>query len=258
MRRRSPQATDVASGPTAATKIDSLRRGLDLLRQLDAGDSALLAREMAERANLPEATTLRLLRTLVAGGFLREVAGGERFEPDVGCLTLGHSMLTSLVVVSALGPHLQATAQKLRLDSVLVSLDGTQAIVLRHEGDSLRRLADLDAGAQLPLARSASGRALLWSLPGGLQSQIFAVLRKEFATNLAGIYRGFQEIEERGWCSSSDGLTGVAAIAAPIPVPGDHPPLAVALKTRGTIAPEAANSLLELVDEAKRYLREAG
>ena len=68
----------VNAGPSAATPVQSLVRGLAVIRVFDAENAQLTLSDVARRAELTRATARRVLHTLVDLGYV--ATDGRRFS----------------------------------------------------------------------------------------------------------------------------------------------------------------------------------
>jgi DNA-binding IclR family transcriptional regulator len=217
MRRRTANA---APAPPASTAVDSLQRGLEALRCFQPGEDVLGVAELALRLELPRATTLRLLTTLEAHGFLRRMPGSDLFGLNVGCLFVGQAFLGSSALVRKARPALQNLANRFNLHVVLCVPAREQMLVLVHVNGKSANPLPLGAGLSLPVATTAIGCAWLWSQRPVIQGDWIAHLRDDAGaqggpTQVAKIYQAFHDIERDGVCTSSDGWRkGVAMMAS--------------------------------------------
>lgn len=241
-RRSTPLAPVLAPGPTG--EVDSLKRGLELLRQFTIDRTTLSLEEIAARTGVPRPTVQRLAGTLGAFGFLRAVPGTDRFEPDVGCLALGHAVRIALPLFQAAHPLLQEFAVRERTKVRLTVRDRLQALSLDSAGGE-------QVGALSPLASCAAGHAMLWATEAPLQGELLRRIREESPTALGTIYKSFQQLEECGACrfgepiatATSITLAGdVAAYAIEAPVVKAESLVALAAEIRARVQSEGTGT----------------
>ena len=92
--------------------MQSLERGLAVLRAFSSDAASLTLSDVARRAGITRATSRRLLHTFEALGYMR--SDGRHFELTPKVLDLGYAYLSSLqlpVPVSLSGVRLGATSQ---------------------------------------------------------------------------------------------------------------------------------------------------
>lgn len=117
MRRRNLTSDALETG-----SINSLRRGLEVLRCFGPGDQSLTAADVAWRLGIPKATALQLLATLTSAGFLRAGKRPEAFGLYAECLLLGHAFLSSSALARKARPVLQAFADRFNVHAMLSTL----------------------------------------------------------------------------------------------------------------------------------------
>ncbi len=244
MRRRTSLP---ATLPATATAVDSLQRGLEALRCFQPGEDVLGAAELASRLDLPRNTTLRLLLTLEAHGFLRRLPGTDEFSLDVECLFVGQALLGSSLLVRRSRPVLQTFADRFKVHALLCVSERLEMLVLQHASGSSARPLPLGAGLSLPVATTALGCAWLWTQPPAVQGEWLARLREHApdaggSSQAAKIYQAFHDIEKGGTClSQDDWRKGVAMIATPL-VMRDGSTAAIGFVSTGTVPGQAAFS----------------
>src|ERR1035437_8242530 len=94
------------SNPLAAqpVEVDSLRRGLEILRCFRAGEKSLLLADIVVRTKIPRLTAQKLRNTLTAQHFMRYLPEFDRYEPDVSCFVVGHALRASLPIIRVARP----------------------------------------------------------------------------------------------------------------------------------------------------------
>ena len=122
-------------------------------------EEPLTSSEVARRLRVPRTTALRILMTLCEQGLLSRHGNG--FMPGSKLFRLGIRALSSLRLRKFGTPILQQLAQRTGETTQLVTLSGTQALVLDVcEGPRLVRIAQ-GPGALLPLHCTAAGKVML-------------------------------------------------------------------------------------------------
>ena len=163
------EAAVEASAGDSTEFVQSLERGLSVIRAFDAEHSRLTLSEVAAATGLSRAAARRFLHTLVHLGYMR-TAGG-RFELRPKILELGYAYLSSLTLPEVAMPHLEELVEEVHESSSVSELDGERRRLHRprphqadHDGDDLRRhpfprLRDVDGpGAARRPARAVAGR----------------------------------------------------------------------------------------------------
>lgn len=252
MRKRT--ATAAQHAPTA--RVDTLLRGLEVLRGFRVGESALRAAEIAQRIGVPATTTVRLLASLAGQGFLQQVPGTDAYRPHVACLVVGHALLRGMPEARIARPLMQEFADRFDAHVVLGVRERLDMLSLVHCAGAAAPPAALSVGTALPMGNTALGRAWLWSQPATAQSELMRSIRdqqaEQGARTAAAIYRAFQELEERGFCVSfGEWQRDLCGAAVPIARP-NLPHLAMACKFNST--QQAPAALVETIGPALREL----
>jgi IclR family pca regulon transcriptional regulator len=92
--------------------VQSLERGLAVLRCFDADNAELTLAEVARRAGLTRATARRLLLTLVDLGYV--AADGKRFSLTPQVLDIGYAYISSLNIEQIAQPFLETLSEQLQ------------------------------------------------------------------------------------------------------------------------------------------------
>lgn len=141
-------------------RIESLAKGLSVLRLFDESTVTLKLREICDLTGIPMPTAFRIVATLEEGGFLdRTPDGGLR--PGVSVLTLGSSALrgSSLVQVGEkpLRDLAAATGETVNLGVLL----GDQVLYLSRLRNADLVTANVQVGSTLPAVYTSMGKLLL-------------------------------------------------------------------------------------------------
>ncbi|NEM92264.1 IclR family transcriptional regulator [Galbitalea soli] len=144
-------------------RIESLAKGLSILRLFDENAVSLKLREICDRTGIPMPTAFRIVSTLEEGGFLDRTADGS-FRPGVSVLTLGSAALrgSSLVQVSEkiLADLAAATGETVNLGVLL----GDQVLYLARLRNADLVTANVQVGSTLPAVYTSMGKLLLATL----------------------------------------------------------------------------------------------
>ncbi|WP_153949622.1 helix-turn-helix domain-containing protein [Cupriavidus sp. U2] len=212
-------------GPQDQGQVDSLQRGLEVLRLFDSRHKHLSASEIAAKLGLTRATTLKLLSTLTSANFLRFDSQRDAFEPHVACLALGRAARRGLEVVRVAAPLMRQLTEVAGVQLYLSTRDRLHMLVLEHCTPPGQEESTLGTGARLPIAPSASGRAYLWAQKPAQQAELIELLKAANQESvyrfMPGVYAAFQELEEQGWCFVPSPITHESnSIAAPVHLRG--------------------------------------
>lgn len=201
------------------THVQSLERGLAVLRAFSAGDSSLSISEVAERTGLSRATARRLLLTLHDLGYV--TAAKREFTLSPRVLDLAQPFVSNNPWDWA-RPYLQSLTDRLGESASIAVLDGSEILyVARTPTRRLMTLA-VAVGSRLPAHATSKGRVLLAFLPEAELEAFFhrsAIARYTDRTvideqELRGI---LAEVRSQGWAIVDQQLEeGLCSVAAPI------------------------------------------
>ena len=110
--------------------VQSLQRGLAVIRAFDAERPALSLSEVARATGLARAAARRFLLTLVELGYVRFDGRLFRLSPRV--LELGRPYLDGLTLPEVAEPHLRELVAAVRESATVAVLDGTDIVYVAH------------------------------------------------------------------------------------------------------------------------------
>lgn len=193
-------------------------RLLSLLGAFDAEHESLSLSELSRRTGLPTATTLRLIRELVAWGALVRSPGGS-YEIglriwDIGLLAPMPSRLRHLA-----SPFLQDVFRATRATVHLAVRDGRTALYLdRLSGSETVPISHV--GARLPLYTTGVGKVLLAHAPSDVVSSVLSALTPVTAftiTDPSRLERQLRDVRDEGYAETRDEMsTGASSLAVPV------------------------------------------
>ncbi|MEV0087172.1 IclR family transcriptional regulator [Saccharopolyspora sp. NPDC050642] len=197
----------------------SLERAIDVLEVLDASRHALRLSDIARRAELPVATTQRILNVLEARGRVERDATGYR--PGVGLIFGAHAYLTSSPLLAAARPVLQDLAAETGLTASLFKRIGWSRVVLARVDGARPLRYELPIGERLPLHLGA-GKALVANMgPEELQqflAQLSDLTRADGTTiDHDEFLSDLKQIRDLGYSQArNEREPGMASVAAPV------------------------------------------
>lgn len=216
----------------AARGMQTVQRGMDVLRAFRCERMALSNSELVRRTGFSKATVSRMTSTFVQLGFLRHVPGGRQFELATGPLSIGHAFTEASPLLEKARPFMQDLADRLNVSVALAT--GNQLEMLYIGYCTGKRIATLrlGVGSLLPMGVTAIGRAYLWQLAPAEQQRQIAALRQAAGSKgdamEKGIRQGFAEIESTGTCFAVGGYQRDAyGIAAPVCIGVERLPMAL-------------------------------
>jgi IclR family transcriptional regulator, pca regulon regulatory protein len=150
--------------------VQSLERGLAVLRVFSADAPALTLSEVARRAGVTRATSRRLLHTLVALGYVR--SDGRLFELTPKVLDLGYAFLSSLQLPDIAQPFMEQLSERVRESVSVAVLDGHEIVYVARVPTNHIMSISLGLGSRLPAVSTSMGRVLLADLPATARDRV--------------------------------------------------------------------------------------
>lgn len=202
-----------------ADHVQSLERGIAVLRSFDAAHSHQSLSEVAKRTGLTRATARRLLLTLSTLGYAS--SDGRTFTLTPSVLDLGYAYLSSLNIQQIAQPFLESLSEELHESSSISVLDGDDVVYVARVPTSRIMTIALGIGTRLPAHCTSMGRVLLAELePDDLEARLPTTIeaRTDLTITDAGELRAeLARIRSQGWALVDQELeTGLRSIAAPL------------------------------------------
>ena len=200
--------------------VQSLARGLAVIRAFDEEHSELTLSEVARITDLPRAVARRFLHTLVELGYMR--TDGRRFALRPKILELGYAYLSSLTLPEIAMPHLEQLVEKVHESSSVSVLDGDEVVYVARVPTKRIMTVAISVGTRFPAFATSMGRVLLanqsqeW-LDGYFASTELRALTRHTISEPARLRRELTRIREQGWALVDQELEeGLRSLAAPI------------------------------------------
>lgn len=239
-------------------KIAALDKGLRVLACFTPNRRTLGVSEVGRLTRIPTSTCFRILRTLEASGFVKQLNDGP-FTPSAAVLKLGFAALQGNEVVEATRPSLRDLQRRTRETCSLAVLSGTDIIyLLRYKSDAYI-IGNVVAGSILPAAYTAMGKMLLACLEDAdldvLLSRIDLGAHHLGPNAILDLNELRSELlltRERGWAEQNEEVAhGLRSIAVPV-MSLDGPAGAIGVSVEAAQWPEQ-----RMIDELLPPLRVA-
>ena len=236
--------------------VQSLARGLAVIRAFDAEHPELALSEVARRTDMPPAAARRFLRTLEALGYVR--ASGRIFALTPRVLELGFSYLSALSLPETMQPHLERLSRAVQESVSAAVLAGTEIVYVARVPTRRIMTVGITIGTRFPAHATSMGRVLLASLP---EEAVASVLAQDPPRALTGrtivdtddLLAELGRVKEQGWALVDGELEiGLRSVAVPVHGRDGSVVAAVNVSTSAT-----RDSLEELRDRHLPLLREA-
>lgn len=200
--------------------VNSLARGLEVIRVFNRHAPRMTLSEVAEVAGMSRATARRFLLTLVREGYME--TDGKYFQLRPKILELGFSALSSMDIFDAAQPIMDELSQRLQESVFVAVLDEDDVIyVARATPDRVVNVG-INIGNRVPAYYVSTGRMLLASLPDEkLHSYInrakLTKVTPNTVTTKVKLRNLIEEARLQGWCSADQEFEiGLRSISVPV------------------------------------------
>lgn len=139
--------------------VQSLERGLAVIRAFSAAHPRMTLSEVARHTGMTRATARRFLITLEALGYVASDGNSFALRPRV--LQLGYAYLSSFSVAEIAQGHLEALADQLHESCSASVLDGEDVVYIARSSTNRIMTIGLSVGTRLPAYCTSMGRVLL-------------------------------------------------------------------------------------------------
>lgn len=200
--------------------MQSLERGLEVIRALSVPGPGRTLSDVARDTGLTRASARRFLLTLEDLGYVRSENRHFVLTPRV--LDLGYAFLSSLTLPQIAQPHLRELVEQVHESSSVSVLDGFDVVYVAREPTQRIMTVAIAVGTRFPAHATSMGRVLLAGLSEGELAAFLATaeLRALTPATLADPARLAAEVARvraRGWALVDQELeAGLRSVAAPI------------------------------------------
>ena len=221
-RQESGPASDADAGLAARSSdfVQSLDRGLAVIRAFGPDRERLSLSEVARATGLTRAAARRFLLTLVKLGYVRN--DGREFSLRPRVLELGYAYLSGLALPEVAAPHMEELVARLHESSSISVLDGHHIVyVVRVPTKRIMTVA-ISVGTRFPAYATSMGRVLLAQLSDDeleryLAEATFERRTSRTVTNPARLRTIVRDAARQGYAIVDQELEeGLRAVAAPI------------------------------------------
>ncbi|GAA2533725.1 IclR family transcriptional regulator [Winogradskya humida] len=200
--------------------VQSLERGLAVIRAFDAHHPELTLSEVARICDLTRAAARRFLLTLTDLGYVR--TDGRMFSLTPRVLELGYAYLSSMSLPEVAQPHLETLVADIHESSSVSVLDGDDVLYVARVPTRRIMTVAINVGTRFPAYATSMGRILLAHLP---EPEITAFLARvnllpltdRTLTKPEALHTELDRIRTQGWAIVDQELEeGLRSLAAPI------------------------------------------
>ena len=219
IRTRTPETPETRP-PRNADHVQSLERGLSVIRAFDAEHRELGLSDVARATGLTRAAARRFLLTLVALGYMH--FDGSRFSLRPRVLDLGFAYLSSLSLPELAEPHMEALVAQINESSSISVLDDTDVVYVARVPTRRIMSITLAVGTRLPAYATSMGRVLLAALPDAeLEERLARIdvcaLTPRTVKSHAALRKVLEQVRRQGYAVTDQELEqGLRSAAVPI------------------------------------------
>jgi IclR family transcriptional regulator, pca regulon regulatory protein len=200
--------------------VQSLERGLAVIRAFDAEHREMRLSDVAASTGLTRAAARRFLLTLVELGYVRFDDGRFSLRPRV--LDLGYSYLSGLSFAEIAQPHMEALVHELNESSSMSVLDDLDVVYVVRVPTRRIMTITLAVGTRLPAYATSMGRVLLAALPPEeLEERLSRIELHKYTqhtiTSKAALRAAIEKVAADGYATVDEELEeGLRSAAVPI------------------------------------------
>ena len=149
--------------------VQSLERGLAVIRAFDGNRRELTLSDVARQTGLTRAAARRFLLTLVHLGYVR--TDGRLFSLRPRVLDLGYAYLSSMTLPEVAAPHMERLVAAVHESSSMSVLDGTDVVYVARVPTKRIMTVAISVGTRFPAYATSMGRVLLAALPADARAE---------------------------------------------------------------------------------------
>ncbi|GIH92366.1 IclR family transcriptional regulator C-terminal domain-containing protein [Planobispora siamensis] len=200
--------------------VQSLARGLAVIRAFSAAAPELTLSEVARATGLTRAAARRFLLTLVDLGYVR--TDGRLFALSPRVLELGYAYLSSLSLPEVAEPHLERLVAEVHESASVAVLDGEDVVYVSRVATTRIMRVTINIGTRFPAHCTSMGRVLLaWLPPDELDAYLERAELRAFTsrtvTEPAVLRAELARVRSQGWSMVDQELEeGLRSIAVPL------------------------------------------
>jgi IclR family pca regulon transcriptional regulator len=171
----------VSDGARNGDFVQSLERGLAVIRAFGPGAERLTLTEVAQAAGLTRAAARRFLLTLVELGYVRN--DGREFSLRPRVLELGYAYLSGLSLAEVAQPHLEELVAQVHESSSISVLDGAEIVYVVRVSTRRIMTVAISVGTRFPAYCTSMGRVLLAARPDAEVDEYLRTVELETRTD---------------------------------------------------------------------------
>ncbi|MEE1753844.1 IclR family transcriptional regulator [Streptomyces sp. SP18CS02] len=259
MPTSSASTTDAAKPAAATGGVQSLERAFDLLeRMADAGGEVGLS-ELSASSGLPLPTIHRLMRTLVACGYVRQQPN-RRYALGPRLIRLGES--ASRLLGTWARPYLARLVEETGETANMALLDGDEIVYVAQVPSKHSMRMFTEVGRRVLPHSTGVGKALLAHAPAEEVRALLArtgmpAATEKTITTPEGFLEALEQVRAAGYAvDDNEQEIGVRCLAVPVP----NSPTAAAISISGPagrVTEAATEKIIPVLQEVAQELSAA-
>ncbi|MEZ5094021.1 IclR family transcriptional regulator [Nocardioides sp.] len=218
------------------SNVPAATRALQVLRFLASQPDPVPMDRIARACDLPRSTAYHLLAAMIEEGFVVHLPEERRYGLGVAAFEVGSGYARQAPLQRIARRPLATLVDEVGHSAHLAVLHGREVLYVLEERAPGRPPLVSDVGVRLPAALTASGRAILATLPAAQVRALFPD-RSAFVdrtghgpTSLSTLRTLLAETRQRGFATEDGEVTpGFASVAAPVLDHNGHPVAGVAV-----------------------------
>ncbi|RZT41497.1 IclR family transcriptional regulator domain-containing protein [Cupriavidus agavae] len=220
MPRSTLPADDTPDIPRKEELLDSLTKGLALLRLYAGGVDGLTMQDVSEQLDVTRAAARRLLLTLAHNGYVAQQ--GRQFVLTPRVMDLGYAYFASMNLPQLARPYLQALCAEVGESCSIGMLDRDAVVLVAREEPSQLLRVDMAIGRRMPAYAHSLGRVLLAGLDDAARADYLAgaelrPLTPFTITSREALAHKLEQVRDAGHCTLVSELAdGFAGISVPL------------------------------------------
>lgn len=202
--------------------VQSLERGLAVIKAFSKERPALTLSEVAKATRMTRAAARRFLLTLECLGYVSYNENDRKFSLRPSVLSLGYAYLSSLSFTHLAQPYMEGLVERVHESCSAAVLDGEEIVYVVRVPTKRIMTISLALGSRLPAYATSLGRVLLADLPANALDEFFHMVKLEpitpyTVTDCQRLRAILGEVKAQGYCLLDQELEeGLRSIAAPI------------------------------------------
>ena len=200
--------------------VQSLARGLAVIRAFDAEHAELSLSDVARRTGLTRAAARRFLLTLESLGYVRSDDRTFALTPRV--LEPGFSYLSSMTLPEVAQPHLERLSHQVDQSVSAAVLDGAHIVYVARVPTRRIMSVRITIGTRFPAYATSMGRVLLAGLPDAearelVDGSALDALTPRTVVSRSALREELERVRAQGWALVDGELEpGLRSVAAPL------------------------------------------